>query len=398
MIHQSIRLLVAVFSLFICASSSAQLEKGFNATEAKDMLAICNSFAFIDLYKSDKEILPEGYKKIYTSGTFGMENKFQIYRKGNTAVFNFRGTTTQTMSWMENIHAAMIPAKGDMLINGEKISYAFAHHDSAAVHSGYALAIAFLAKDIEYHLYNLHQQGVHDIIITGHSQGGALAQMLKAYVENNRGENISEDFFFKTYSFANPKCGNKEFALEYNERFQDDESSFSIINPADPIPRMPLSYNEGSFISGDDISAFLFDGESLNMKERFTDLLIRKNEKGLSRHISKTSNRLAGLMAKQLGDVSLPPFVDDINYYETSVVVTIPPVEYPKMLRDSTILQNDSIMKANPRGPDGHFENLDLYVKEPMMFQHKPYNYYASFLMVFFSDEFAALEPKCQVE
>ncbi|MEZ5108735.1 MAG: hypothetical protein R2829_07170 [Bacteroidia bacterium] len=31
---------------------------GFNKEEMRDMIAICNSFTFIDLYKSDEAIIP----------------------------------------------------------------------------------------------------------------------------------------------------------------------------------------------------------------------------------------------------------------------------------------------------------------------------------------------------
>jgi hypothetical protein len=43
--------------------SYAQLEKGFKKEEARDMIAICNSFTFLELFNSDSLILPQGYKK-----------------------------------------------------------------------------------------------------------------------------------------------------------------------------------------------------------------------------------------------------------------------------------------------------------------------------------------------
>jgi hypothetical protein len=85
------RALITLFALTICICSYSQLQEGFIKEEARDMISICNSFSFIELFNSDANILPKGYEKIYTSGDFGMENKYQIYKKGETAIISFRG-------------------------------------------------------------------------------------------------------------------------------------------------------------------------------------------------------------------------------------------------------------------------------------------------------------------
>jgi hypothetical protein len=72
------KIFLILFSINISVYSYCQLSAGFQKEEARDMIAICNSFPFIDLYNSDNEILPDGYKKVYTSGVFGMDNKFQM--------------------------------------------------------------------------------------------------------------------------------------------------------------------------------------------------------------------------------------------------------------------------------------------------------------------------------
>ncbi len=85
--------LITIFSL----QSFAQFQEGFNNEEARDMIAICNSFPFLDLY-DDVDIIPPGYTKKYTSGTFGMDNKYQIYTKGKVAVINLRGSNDKKAS------------------------------------------------------------------------------------------------------------------------------------------------------------------------------------------------------------------------------------------------------------------------------------------------------------
>ena len=87
------RYFLTVFILFFTYSSFAKLETGFDKSEARDMIMICNSFTYLELYQDDEDILPDGYEKQYASGTFGMDNRYQVYLKGNIAVINFRGST-----------------------------------------------------------------------------------------------------------------------------------------------------------------------------------------------------------------------------------------------------------------------------------------------------------------
>jgi hypothetical protein len=382
-----------LFSITICTYSYSQLSPGFQKEEARDMIAICNSFPFIDLYNSDAGILPAGYKKIYTSGVFGMDNKFQIYQKDDIAVINLRGSTDKKISWLENIYSAMIPAKGLIKISGENIQYNFAEDPTAAVHSGYALAIAYLSNDLIFHINNLNRSGVTNFIITGHSQGGALANMLCAYLANLSKNEISKDNFFKTYSFAAPMVGNRAFADEYNNRYCATKMSINIVNPADVIPTFPLNYKDSNYLS-DNLQTLLFDRESFSWKKMASDgavLLFEEKLVGLTQFLSRSAS---GEISKDLGPAVLPPYVRDINYQKLENRIEINPVPYPKILKDSSILKNDSLMAVYARGSDGQFINENLYQKESWTYQHKPYNYYVSILKMYFPIEYNALKRK----
>jgi hypothetical protein len=390
-------LMKKVALILITALSSictqAQLAPGFVKEEARDMIAICNSFTFIDLYNSDEDILPAGYKKIYTSGVFGMDNKFQIYEKGHVAIINIRGSTDKKISWLENIYSAMIPAKGVIKIAGENVPYAFAKDPAAAVHSGYALAIAYLSNDIIFHINNMNRGGIHNFIITGHSQGGSLANMLLAYLENLSKGEISKANVFKVYSFAAPMVGNKVFVDEYNRRFCEPKTSINIVNAADPVPTFPLNYKDENYLS-DNLQSFLFDRESFSFKKMATDgavLLFEDKLVGLTQLLGRSASNE---ISKDLGQVVLPPYVKEINYHKIGNRMELPPVAYPKFLRDSTILKNDSLMAIYKRGSDGQFYNQELYAKESTMWQHKPYNYYVAILKMYFPAQYASLRRK----
>lgn len=359
------------------------------------MVRICNSFTYLDLYGSDEEILPAGYERTYTSGSYGMDNKFQVYRKGGLGVIHFRGSTDDRMSWLENINSAMIPAEGTMKVQGETFDYCFAKDEKAAVHTGYALGVAFLRQDLRFHIENLNQKGVHDIIITGHSQGGALTNMTLAYLNNLPEEELSPKNRFKAYSYAAPMVGNKAFAREYRYRYCVEEMSYNIVNPKDPIPRFPLSYHENKeeFVA-ENLKKFLSEDEELRMGDLLKEgaaLVFEDELKQLVRNMDQKTNQE---IERELGEIDLPSRVEGIDYHPLGNRERIAPAEYPKVLKDSTILENDSLMAEYERGPDGHFKDESLYEKESAWFHHKPYNYYLGFLKTYFPAEAKGLEPR----
>ncbi|GAL86215.1 lipase class 3 [Sporocytophaga myxococcoides] len=355
------------------------------------MIALCNSFSFTELFGTDTTIIPEGYIKTYTSDVLGMDNLFQIYRKKDVAVINLRGSTAKKISWMENIYSAMIPAKGTIKIQEDKFKYTFAKDNHAAVHAGYALAMAFLEKDLLVNIKNLNEEGIFNFLITGHSQGGALANMLLAYINNLPENKLSSKNSFKCYAFAAPMIGNKAFTDEYNERFCKTNISFNFVNPADLVPLLPMSYKESSSFS-QGVMSLLFDDASL--AEKFKDGAFLLFDKNLANTVRRLSTSVAKQISNEVGTVTMPPFVEDINYYKLGNRIEIFKAVYPKILKDSTILQNDSLMAIYPRASNGHFVNKELYKKEPMVYQHKTYNYYTSFLLKFLPEEYELLDRK----
>ncbi len=387
------RAVLFFLSVVISSACFARHQPGFNKNEAKEMIAICNSFPLIDLYNSDAGIIPDGYKKKYTSGVFGMDNKYQVYQHGDVAVINLRGSTDKQLSWIENFYSAMIPAKGTMEIEGEKFDYCFALDEYAAVHSGYALGIGFLYKDLVYQINNFNREGIYYFIITGHSQGGALCNMLKALLENLPADQISKKNKFKAYSFAAPMIGNKEFAMEYNARYCADSTSYNIINPEDLIPEMPLNYNDSNYFAGN-LNTWLFDRESFSLMKVIADGSALLFENKLGRLINWVGSSASKKIGKDVGPVVLPEYVKDINYHPVSNRVELIPFEYPKILKDSSILQNDSLMGIYERENDGYFLDNTLYKKGSWGYQHKPYNYYSAVLRMYFPDEYASLKKK----
>lgn len=380
------RILAILFFLGLSNISFAQLREGFDPNEAKSLIAICNSYTFLDLYYSDTSIIPKQYHKVYTSEVIGMDNMFQVYENGSTGVISFRGSTANTSSWVENFYSAMIPAKGTMKINDKNRSYVFAKDTAAAVHSGYTLATVLLSNAIIEQIKNLNAKGIYNIIITGHSQGGSLALMVRAYLENLPEGNISTKNVFKTYAFANPMCGNKTFAMEYNYRYKETNMSYTIINPADLVPQMPMPYKEEALtIDQEFIVDWIFGRETFDPND-LLGLAIKKMEPALSNYIYSSNKLIEKFISVAYVSIDLPDYVKGINYYQTGAIRRLEPFPYPEIEVDTTGMSEQDLEELVLK-EDGKY-----YKKEPSFFQHKPYNYYVAILRKYFSGDYRKLD------
>ncbi len=376
--------------LFFLSSflSIGQLKSGFNVNEAKFTIAMCNSFNFKKQFGSTETIMPKEFKLTHTSDILSMDNKFQIYENGKTGVIVYRGSTEKAISWVENCYSAMIPAKGNITIKDVTNQYCFTNKKNAAVHAGYALSIVILSDKIIEPISLLNERGIYDIIITGHSQGGALATLTRAYLEHLPKNTIANKNKFKTYSYAQPMCGNKEFSIDYNKRYSSKETSYFIKNSKDPIPNMPFNYEEGKLISKAKIKGWLFGKKKFNAKKLGQDSFIRLFEKGLIKYVKGTNKLLNNILSLKFGKIQMPKFISDINYYPTGKIKEIDAFTYPKVVVDITN-SSEKELKTLIKGDDGKW-----YKKETTFFQHKPYNYYVYVLKKWDSNAYNALPEK----
>ncbi len=382
-------LLILLFSQL----TFSQIKSGFVKEEARDLIALFCSYTFLELYGSDKDIVPKGYKKRYTSHTYALDNKFQVYSKGKIGVINLRGSTDKKPSWLENLYVSMIPTKGIVEIENVKYPYDFNMHDSAAVHSGYLLGVTYLLNDLLPQLKLLNAEGIYDIYITGHSQGGALAQVLRVYLDNLNSTELSKKNRYKSYAFASPKIGNKEFTEDFNRMYKN-ETSFNVVNSEDIVPTLPLSYSDKSFVTKNEIKNWIFDSKNHKMSDRVGDGEVRAFKGKIKQLSHVLGNRTGHQIKKNYSDVVLPDEVRDINYKKVGKMVSISPSEYPKSLKDSIMLENKEFMENAKYDQDGNLANDDLYNTEPMFFQHNPYNYYVTILKTYFPQEYKKLKVK----
>lgn len=382
-----------LFSLPFLAFS--QFQSGYIPAESRDMIQLCNSFGFLTLYDDDSSILPEKYKKIFTSESLGMDNKFQVYANESEkkGAICFRGTTKAMTSWMANLYASMIPIDDKIIINDKKFKYQLGEGKTSRVHAGYTLAIYYLKDDLLKQIKQLNEQGIYDIFITGHSQGGALALLVRAYLDYLPESVLSSKNKFKVYAFANPMVGNQAFAKEYYERYEKQGMSYIIHNTEDFITKLPISYNDSTFWK-ENLVKIMMGNSSFSMSSAALEGLMFAFKDRITEMAKSMSKNIENQLFDQLGEIQMPNYGESVNYSHMKNLIEISPTVYPLVLKDSTILQNDSLMKIYKRDEHGVFENKRLYEKQSMFLQHKTYNYYTAILKDEFPKEYGELEQK----
>jgi hypothetical protein len=243
------RILAVRVILVFCAGffspqfSQAQvMQPGFDPGEYADLLQL-NFVAMGDsLHVGDDYTMNKGvYKKIFRSPEVGLYNKVEIYlQNGNTAVISLRGTVAKAESWMENFYFAMSKATGRLRLNDSTLfEYRLAADTQAFVHTGWLLGLAHLAPFINAQLKSLLDSGITNVIVMGHSQGGALAFLTTSYIWYKYAP-AYPTLKIKTYASAAPKPGNLYYAYDF-DHITGIGYGYRIVNSADWVPETPVS-------------------------------------------------------------------------------------------------------------------------------------------------------------
>jgi hypothetical protein len=237
--------LLPVIAIFIgsIARTQTKLQPGFDPKEYAQLLSLTfNGSGIPD--SMERKTGKDPYHREYRSAEVGLKNRWTLYlRSDNVAVIDLRGTVNQTASWLANFYAAMIPATGSLQLNDSTtFNYQFAADSKALVHTGWTISIGHLAPDIENKINDYYQtKKVRDFLIIGHSQGGALATLLRSWLEYEKQKGkIPADIFFKTYCSAAPKTGNLYYAYDF-DFITRGGWAFTIVNAADWVPETPYS-------------------------------------------------------------------------------------------------------------------------------------------------------------
>jgi pimeloyl-ACP methyl ester carboxylesterase len=101
--------------------------------------------------------------------------------------------------------------------------------------------MAFQAEGVLHKLDSCYRRGTRDVLIMGHSQGGAIAYLLTSHLRSLQAQGqLPADIRIKTYCSAAPKPGNLYYAYDY-ERATQGGWAVNVVNPADWVPETPLT-------------------------------------------------------------------------------------------------------------------------------------------------------------
>ena len=325
-----------IFFLLLTSFTNAQLKPGFDANEYLEMLRISRQ-QFKDTLKGDPTPLPGQYRIIYRSPEGPLKNRWELWvnTKG-TAVISIRGTTKSDASWLENFYAAMVPASGQLHIdNSTTFKYHLANDPRAGVHIGWLLGLADLSKTIVPKIIWLNEaKGYKNFIIMGHSQGAAIAYLLRSYLADLQATQLlSNNITFKTYCSAPPKPGNGYYAYDYDYLTRGGWG-ISVRNTADWVPETPFSIqtlndfsSPNPYTNTDEVTK-----KQIFFKEIYLDhysQLKKKPEKAQQANEKYLGAQVYVLMKKYLPKFTEPVYLHDNNYTSCgSQVVLMPDKDY----------------------------------------------------------------------
>lgn len=322
------------------------LQPGFNKAEYAELMKVSVRTTADTAYAA-KMPPPQRFTMRYRSPVTGLDNLWDLWDDGEgTMVVSVRGTTKNHVSWLENFHAAMVPATGVLqLEKGKNFHYRLAANPKAAVHAGWLVGLASMAPTIVAKLDSTYRAGNTQLLIMGHSQGGAIAYLLSAYVKQlQQTGGLPSGLRIKTYCSAAPKPGNLQFAYAY-EAAHSGGWAFNVVNAADWVPESPISIQ--TLHDFNNINPFSGARQTISKMKFPANLALRHVFNQLSNSTLKAEKKYRKYLGKMVGkqvrknlpQLVLPPFVASSNYMRAGTHVVLPTdsayfVQYPDTARN----------------------------------------------------------------
>ena len=329
MIYNITKYIALASFVFLQIHSTAQFATGLDQLEAQSLMKLSYYPFFMDSCETNMKKELASYSIVKTVDSVAMDNAWSIIKTKNSGIVTFRGTTSEQISWMENFYSAMIPATGNATLpNGKCVNYTFANDERAGIQAGWSLAILIMAPEIINEIKKLNNDGIYHIYIAGHSQGGALSLLFRAYLEHLPKGVLSKKNKYKTYAFAAPKPGNRFFAYEYNKIVNKNLSSFTFTNPYDWVPQLPFSVQSPNNITA--LNPFVAfesskDGSLIKriaMHQIYNSMKhpIVKSQKSLNKNLG---DRVSKVIKKNIGEFRLPDYLLDAAYFPVGINIVL---------------------------------------------------------------------------
>jgi len=337
---------ILIFQIFILIGLNAvsqSLKPGFSYAECIEMMHIA-AYQADTPWTDIKVDYPEKYRLEYRSQEVALLNRFDLWiSEDSIVVISIRATVGDFTSWLENFYAAMVPATGRIqLTENEFYDYQLSSDPKSAIHVGWLLALAYMQPDIENKIDSCINAGYSNFIITGHSQGGAIAYLVSAALwQKKLSGRFGNNLIFKTYCSAAPKPGNINFAREY-EYLTQNGWAYNVVNAADWVPEMPFSVqslgdlnktnpfpDRKSMLKNQGFFARIVMGHAFNKINRPLNKSVKQFQKYLG-------NKAYKFVRKSLPDFPNPDYAKTNYYVRTgNIVVLYPDSTYYKLFPDN---------------------------------------------------------------
>lgn len=313
-------LFLLLFIMIFNAALGKSLNPGFDKEEYMELLKIG---AQTNESKSvSPAFYPEKFRLVYTSPLLGLDNLWTLWVSDDSiAAIAIRGTSESSTSWIANLYAAMVPAKGELTLTEDyTFQYELSPNPLAAVHVGWLIATGFLSRDILEQIDTYYQQGIKDFYITGHSQGGGIAFLMSSHLRSlqQKGD-LPNDIQFKTYCSAGPKPGNLYYAYDYALQTQDGWA-YNVVNQDDCVPMLPFTIQTfNDFLANSPFESMktLIDEQEIPHK-MVLNFIFKKmdtpSQKAMEAYQKYLGVKMEELIKKHLAEYNYPEYFPSHNY------------------------------------------------------------------------------------
>jgi len=279
---------------------------------------------------------PQQFDFVYRSPVVAFDNIWDLWKHKNKsiALIAVQGSIQTEASFLANLYAAMIPAKGTLQLDKDfNFQYQLAENPNAAVHVGWFVAMAYLSKTVVAKIDSCYKTGIKDFILTGHSQGGGITFLLNSYLENLKKQGgLPADIRFKTYCSAGPKPGNLFYAYEY-EHMTAGGWAYNVVNTADWVPDVPFSVQTVTDFTS--VNPFR-DAQKMIKKQRFPKNIALKHvynkiskpsERALKNYQKYLGKMVSTAVKKQIPNFIAPEYYNSNYYVRTGNTIVLCPDE-----------------------------------------------------------------------
>lgn len=321
--------MVLFISLFGYGNTIGQLQGGFDADEYADMLWLQFKGLSPDSAGKTFKLSKGQYQNLLLTPEVGLLNRTSVLlRDDGVVVLNLRGTVNQPESWLENFYAGMVAAQGSLQLDDDyTFRYKLADDSAAGVHVGWLLGIGFLMREIKPVLDSLVVGRHHQILVGGHSQGGALAFLASAYLHYYFEEKESP-ITLKTYASAAPKPGNQAFAYDFDYLHRNN-MGFRIVNSADWVPETPFSLQTLKDMNHP--NPFVFASATISKQQLPARIYMNHVYKQLRKNSSRASktfrkflgDKLYKLVTASVEDFEKPSLLSTMHYATAGIPIIL---------------------------------------------------------------------------